>query len=451
MGPDTIIRPSQRRDGLLDSLIEMKPIDDVPELQEAHNIGAAMAANGSLYNKDELSIFSKVVEELFSLRKQFKKQMKNFERELEELKAHEDDADYHKKAFAIEAQISSFDAKQMAMKIAINSLYGASGNGGFRYYDPSIAEGITQSGQLAVRYIGRRISEWLDGWLKTDTGFDRWIYSDTDSCYFCVEDFVNKVAGNKTDFEKSLMIDAIDRFCQKEIEPFIESCYNEMAEYMNAYSNKMVMKREVIADAAIFRAKKNYIIQVYDNEGVRYHTPKLKMMGIETARSTTPDFVKEALIDSYKIMLNGDNDSLLQVMAAFRESYMQQDINMISTPRGVNDMGKWVDANGNYIIRIPYHVKASHEHNRLLAEKGLTDINPIIDGTKVRLITLYERSPIQGNYIAYVGDLPKEFGLHDYIDRETLYDKTFLSPIESFTSILGWKHIDKYDIDDFFS
>lgn len=290
----------------------------------------------------------------------------------------------------------------------------------------------------------------LDKKLGIERGLERWLYSDTDSVFISLEDFVDQIA-NGRDIPTSKIVDIIDVFCKKEIEPFIQTSYAKLAEYMNAYENFMSMKREVIADRALFRAKKNYVMQVHDNEGVRYETPKLKMMGIETARSTTPQFVKDALVETYKIMMNGENKQLLDTIDAFKLEYMKQDIDQISTPRGVNDMGKWVDASGNYKLRIPYHVKASHEFNRLLKQAGLTDMTPIQNGDKVRIISLLPSSPVTGNYIAYKGDLPKELGLHQYIDRETLFEKTFLSPVESFTKHIGWKHLDKHDVSDFFA
>lgn len=272
------------------------------------------------------------------------------------------------------------------------------------------------------------------------------------SMYITFDDFVDRMTKNSEDkFPKDKIVNMVDALCKKQIEPRIRQLYEKLAEYMNAYDNFMVMKREAIADRALFRAKKNYVMQVYDNEGVRYETPKIKMMGVETARSTTPQFVKEALIEAYKVMMNGENKELLDKIAAFKVSYMQQDIDLISTPRGVNDMDKWVDSSGNYKLRIPYHVRASHEYNRLLREHGLKDLTPIQNGDKVRIVATVPEAPISGNYIAYKDTLPKEFGLHEYVDKETLFNKTFLSPVESFTKHIGWKHIDKFDVDDFFS
>lgn len=606
MGPETIIRGTQRRPGLLDSFIRMD--DNIPELQEARQLKAAIAANGAMFSREQQSVLSMVVDELFNKRVEYKTAMKQLEKQYEQMKHDNAPTD---ELTAVHNRIMALDAQQMAMKIAINSLYGALGNEGFRYYDPSIAEAITQSGQLAVQFIAHRVSEFLDNELGIVRGLDRWLYSDTDSvagssiiptsvgdipiedlftkysgriirqrgpndficepkevittpsvnsnsiiehklikyimahkvqkrmfrikcngdsvivtedhsvivmrgdnmisckpadikqsdklikidtnielnnefviedlgvcemwvydievednhnffannilvhnsCYFTLDDFVDKITqGNEDKFDRHKIVDAIDAYCKNKIEPFIASKYQELADYMNAYQNKMSMKREVISDRGMFRAKKNYVLQVYDNEGVRYENPKLKTMGVETARSTTPQFVKDALLESYREMLNGTNQKLLDKIASFKLEYMKQPVDVIATPRGVNDMGKWIDADGSYKNRIPYHVRASHEFNRLIREAGLNDIPPIQNGDKVRIVAIVPNSPVDGNYIAYNGSqLPKELDLEQYVDRESLFTKTFLNPVESFTKHMGWKHIDEFSVDDFFS
>lgn len=305
---------------------------------------------------------------------------------------------------------------------------------------------------MAIRFIARELASFLDNKLGIERGLDRWIYGDTDSIYFTLDDFVDKLTnGNESAYPKQKIVDAVDMFCKKQIEPCIKAGYERLAEYMNAYENFMSMKREVIADRALFRAKKNYVMQVYDNEGIRYEEPKIKMMGVETARSTTPQFVKDVLVESYKIMMNGQNKELLDMIAAFKLEYMNQDVDMISTPRGVSDLDKWVDGSGEYKLRIPFHVRASHEYNRLLKKHSLNDLTPIQNGDKVRIVTLLPTAPVSGNYIAYKDSLPKEFDLHRYIDKDTLFEKTFLSPVESFTKHIGWKHIDNFDVNDFFS
>lgn len=448
MGPETIIRGTQRRPGLLDSFIRMD--DNIPELQEARQLKAAIAANGAMFSRERQSVLSMVVDELFNKRVEYKTAMKQLEKQYEQMKHDNAPAD---ELTAVHNRIMALDAQQMAMKIAINSAYGALGNEGFRYYDPSIAEAITQSGQLAVQFIAQQLATFLDAEFSIKRGLDRWIYSDTDSIYFTLNDFVDKITqGNEDKYDRHKIVDAIDAYCKNKIEPFIASKYQELADYMNAYQNKMSMKREVISDRGMFRAKKNYVLQVYDNEGVRYEKPKLKTMGVETARSTTPQFVKDALLESYREMLNGTNQKLLDKIASFKLEYMKQPVDVIATPRGVNDMGKWIESDGSYKNRIPYHVRASHEFNRLIREAGLIDIPPIQNGDKVRIVAIVPNSPVDGNYIAYNGSqLPKELDLEQYVDRESLFTKTFLNPVESFTKHMGWKHIDEFSVDDFFS
>ena len=270
------------------------------------------------------------------------------------------------------------------------------------------------------------------------------------SCYISLEDFADKLK-NGREIPNAKICDAIDKFCKDKLEPFIAQQYEELAKYVNAHHNTMSMKREVIAHAAMWRAKKNYVMEVLDDEGAKYYDiPKLKTMGVETARTTTPGFVKEALKECYRIMLNGTNAELLDYMNEFKLEYDKVDIDTIATPRGVNNLDKWVDHNGDYKVKIPFHVRASLEYNRLLDEHGLIDLPKIQDGDKIKLIKLVNASPVSGGYIAYQTHLPPEFRLEPYIDREALYQSTFVSPVESFTSKIGWKHIDEFSVDDFF-
>lgn len=435
MGIDTIVSKECRRPGLLEDLVNLA---DIPEIRNAHANNVAMAANGATFSKGHQGLLSCVVEILFGRRKGYQKELKAAQKEYEQTKDP-----------ALHARILMLNAFQMAMKIAINSLYGACGNVGFRYYDHSIAEGITQSGQLAIKYISRRINEYLNDLLGMN--IDWIVAGDTDSVYISLEPLVQRLTHGKP-YDTESMVNIIDKFCQEKLGPFIDSCYDELAKYMNAFVNKMIMKREVISDAAIFRAKKNYIMHVLDSEGIRYSTPKLKTMGVETARSTTPKFVKDALLDCYRIMLTSDNNKdLTDYIRGFESEYHKREYHDIATPRSVNDMSKWITADGKYINRCPYHVKASHEYNRMLDKCGLVDYGHIQDASRIRLLLLKKNNIIEGNYIAYVNDLPAEFGLDNLIDYPEMLNKTFLSPVNSFASLLNWQIEETGSIADFFA
>lgn len=427
MSPETIVRKSHRRDGLMEELINLQ---DNNELQYARKHNLALAANGAMFRTDTLGIFSEVINKLFAIRKETRAKMKELQRQ-----GH--------------ADVRHLDAIQMAMKIAINSLYGACGNQGFRYFNPSIAEAITQSGQLAIRHIGKKLDEFLNELFKTDTS--RWIYTDTDSIYFTFETFIDRIDNGKVDPYKLAHI--LSQFLQEVVEPFIDKSYNALAIHMNAYENAMSMKRETISLAGMWRAKKNYALLEIDNEGVIYNPMKVKTIGIETVRSTTPQFVKDALLKCYRIMLTEtDKNALLGVVNQFHREYLQSDYNNISTPRGVNDIKKWLEAD-NKTCRsgTPFHVRASVDYNNLRAKHNLKDLPIITDGSKVNIVKLKPNNITSGGYIAYVNNIPDEFGLKEYIDYEGLYVSTFLNPLDSFAKLLSMKLVDEFDIDDFFN
>lgn len=272
------------------------------------------------------------------------------------------------------------------------------------------------------------------------------------SIYVTLESWVNKITNNNPkSFPTEKIIDAMAVFCSKEIEPLIETEYNHLAKHMNAYKNEMVMKREILADEGMWRAKKNYVLRVWDNEGVRYSKPKLKMMGIETAKSTCPPIVKEALEEALELMLDEENqDKVLKSIETFKETFMTCKEDLIASSRGINGIGDWKDGEFTWKHKAPTHVRSALTHNRLLKEHNITHIEPITDGSKIRILKLINPNPANVNYIAYVNELPEEFGLHEFIDRQGQYDNLYLNPIKSFTSIIGMKHEDNLTLDDFF-
>ena len=312
-----------------------------------------------------------------------------------------------------------------------------------------MAEGITTSGQLASRYIERKVVELLNKMLGKDKPAEEWVVGgDTDSRYFTMSYIVDKLTAGQ-DYPLSKLVDLVDAIAAQSIEPHIEKSYEELADYLGAYTNAMSMKREVIADVGIWRAKKNYILRVHDNEGVRYAEPHIKMMGIETARSELPDFARAEMVECLKLILDdGKEAELQQRLETFHEYFIKRPPNDIARNKGVNGIEEW--SNGLVAKpRAPFNVRASVSFNRLRQEKKLFDIAPIESGDKVKIIRLTEPNPTGYYYFAYKDDLPPEMGLHEYIDYEGQYEQMFLSPIKSFTDLLGWK-TEASALDDFF-
>lgn len=349
---------------------------------------------------------------------------------------------------AKETEYSQLNSLQNAAKTALNSLYGACGNKHFRYFNSSIAEGITQTGQVIIQYISNSINSFLGKQLNMQ-GTDFIIANDTDSAYIELVALVEKVCG---DIPPAKIVDFIDKFSAKFLMPFIDSEFVRLSDYLNFVGNHISMKREVIADKAIWRGKKNYVIQVWDNEGVRYSEPDLKCVGVEAVRSSTPKIAKDALKVGYDILLNGTQEALLQHVKDFKETFMKAEMVRVAFPRGVSDMDKWFDKHTMWKVGTPIHVKACISYNHLLDKTGLGKTHVAIhNGNKIKFIYLKEPNPTGNNCIAFIDELPAGFGLNSYIDMNTQFDKVFLSPLKSFAELVGWDVVKVSRLDDLFS
>ena len=387
-----------------------------------------VAANGTTYRKDKRGVLPELMDDLYKNRKHFKKIMLEWEQK---------QADGDNSPEVIN-NIAKYNNLQMAMKILLNSAYGATGNKHFRYFDIAIAEAITLSGQLSIQWIIRKINEYMNDLLKT-TGEDYVIASDTDSAYIEFGALVKKVFPTETN--KTKIVDALDKFCANKLEPFLEKSYDELAEYMNAYENKMIMEREVIADKGFWTAKKRYVLNVWDSEGVRYTKPKLKILGLESKKSSSPQICRDRLKEAYGLMLTSDNESIIKFVADFEREWKSLDLVDISFPRGCNGVTKYYDELNVFGKKCPVHVKGALYHNKIIKELGLeNDIETIKNGDKVKYIPLIEPNPARSPVISFKGNLPKEFNLEKYIDYDTQFNKAFLEPIKLALNSVNWTH-----------
>jgi DNA polymerase elongation subunit (family B) len=415
------------------------------DLDWAKDENVCVLANGATFSKKVHGIFPQVAEKMFSSRKAFKKQAIAAANDIEQLIATNAPSEA---ILAKRSEEATYDAKQMAYKIALNSLFGASANQYFRFNNTDIAEGITMTGQLVIRFISNRLNAHLNEMFKT-SNFDYVIFNDTDSAGLNLKYLVDKMFPDQSDIQK--IVNFLDAFVKTHIDPFLEKEFARLAEYLNAYKNMLVMKREVIADRGLWRGKKHYILQVWDKEGIRYTKPKLKMMGIETAKSSTPKIVRGSLEQAIKILLNGTEVDLQAYVKEFKKQFFEAPAQDIAFPRGVSDMDKWID--GATIKKgAPIHVKGCILYNRLLKKHQVTSTNPAIkNGDKIKFLYLVKQNPTQSNVVSFIDHLPEQFGLNDYIDRQTQFEKTFYEPLKSLSVIAGWNPERVTTIDQWFT
>jgi DNA polymerase elongation subunit (family B) len=426
MSPETLT--DTRLNINVEKLLTGEPIE-VP-------VGLSTSANGWCYTKDEKGFLPALMEEMYNNRSKFKKQMLKAEQEYE-----------HNKDPQLVKDISKLKNLQMAMKIALNSAYGAIGNKYFRYYDLRIAEGITISGQLSIRWMANKLNDFMNKTMKTD-GKDYVIAIDTDSIYLSLEDLVEKVCAGKTTEEKIVFM---DKTCEKVIQPFIDGGYQELATYMNAYAQKMQMKREVLADKAIWVGKKRYVLNVHNSEGVQYAKPKIKVMGLEMVKSSTPAVVRKKLKEALEVILHKDQASLQTFVKEFKKDFQNLSIPDVSFPRSISGLKDYTSSQSIYKKGTPMQVRGALLFNYYLKQKGLTKkYEPITNGSKIKFVYLRTPNPINENVIAFNSMLPKEFGLDDYIDYDTQFEKVFLDALENIIEPLGWDAEEKASLESFF-
>lgn len=355
------------------------------------------------------------------------------------------------------AKERSYNVEQQARKVLINSLYGALGNQWFRYYDLRNAEAITTSGQLSIRWIERKLNDYFNEICSTEN-FPYCVYIDTDSVYLRVDKFVNMMAdrAGKTQEEIGIpkIVDLLDKFAVTKVEPFIGDCYQELADYTNAYDQKMFMDREVIANTGFWTAKKRYAMNVWDSEGKRNYdkdgnlVPKLKIMGIETQRSSTPVFVQEALYESIRIILQEDEPTLQAYFKGVEDDYANRDYREISSVTSANNIMKAATADYYPLKGCRGPIKGVLAYNRMATKFDGVDV--IQDGEKVALLTLKEPNMLGNSTFAYPSgeSIPDEFHLDitKMIDYRTMMSKTYTTPLETICDAIKWDYEPKANL-----
>ncbi len=401
----------------------------------------AMAANGAVFVRDKLGFLPELMTKFYNQRKHFKKLETENKKKLE---TNIDDAE----RTICKRNVAMYGTMQMAYKIALNSAYGAIGNEHFRYFDLRQAEAITVSGQLAIRWIQKKLNEYLNKQLKTNN-HDYIIASDTDSVYLNLSNAV-KLSGIDTTIPDKV-VTFLDKFCRKALDPFIEASFQELATKMNAYAQRMEMKREAIADRGLWKAKKMYCLNVYDNEGVRKKTPELKIMGIETQRSSTPAMCREHLKKCIHLMLTKDEATVQQYIANFKKQFFSSSVKDVAIPRSANKMDVYADKHTIYRKGTPCQVKAALIHNAGLVKLGLDKFYaPITNGDKIKYVHLREPNPFGQKVIAFIGNPPREFELEKYIDYREHYQRTFLTPLETLMQAANWSPVARPSLSGFF-
>lgn len=442
ISPDTLISHVGRSYNV-DQILDGAYHDDfIRTKMEDEN--CAVSATGFMFTKDKRGFLPELMEKLYKDRKVYKGRMLDAKQKYEETPTKE-----------LEREISRYDNLQMARKIQLNSAYGALSNDYFRWYDIRLAESITVSGQLSIRWIEKKINQYLNKLLgiSHEVNIDYVIAADTDSIYITLDRLVEHVYEDPSKVADEEIVAFLDKVCEQKLEPHIDKCYEDLASYVNAYDQKMKMAREAIANKGIWTAKKRYILNVFNNEGVQYAEPKLKMMGIEAIRSSTPTACREEIKNTLRAIMDTDEQTVQAYIADFRERHKTMSFDEIGFPRGVREVEKYRDAASLYRKGTPIHVRAALVYNKMLEDNGLTKLyEKVYGGDKIKFCYMTLPNPLHENVLGIMnGVVPDEVDIIRFIDYNKQFSKGYLEPIKTILDAIGWKTEKIATLEDFFT
>ena len=422
MSPETLIDQSQTNG------VEYYLANKRPDRSDC-----VTAANGSTYRKDIDGVIPNIIIDYYNERVTVKNMMLAAQK------------DYQKnKTDQLEKEINRLENQQMAIKILLNSLYGALGNQYFKYFDLRLAEGVTLTGQLTIQWAEKAMNKAMNEALKTNDT-DYIIAIDTDSLYINFGPMVRLL--NPKDPVKFL-----DKICKDHFEPAMVKAYKNLFENMNAHKNRMEMGREVIADRGIWTAKKRYILNVHNSEGVQYAEPKLKIMGIEAIKSSTPEVCRDKFKEIFKVLISGTETDTQNFIRNFKNDFKNLPPEDISFPRSVSNVTDWMDKKTIYSKGTPIHVRGSILYNKGIKDNKLSKKYEMVsNGDRIKFCYLKLPNHIKENIIAFPDILPEEFRLHNYIDYDLQFEKTFVEPLKLILDAIGWSTEEKATLEDFFA
>lgn len=403
--------------------------------------GVTFTPNKQFFRVSQQGFLAEIMESMYDGRALYKNKATQAKKELESEKNPD-------KRIDIEKRIARYNNLQLAKKVSLNSAYGAMGSKYFRFFDIRIAEAVTLAGQLSIRWIEKALNEYMNRICKTQDK-DYVIASDTDSIYLSFENLVNNVFKDTSNTVK--IIDFMDKVCNEKIQSFIDESYDDLCRYMNGYAQKMKMKRESLADKAIWTAKKRYILNVHDDEGVRYAKPKLKIVGLEAIKSSTPSACRDKIKQALNIIMEKDEKALLDFIDGFRKEFYELSPEDIAFPRGVNGVKHYADSATICVKGTPIHVKGSLIYNHMVRQRNLEKQYQLIhEGEKIKFVYLREPNVFHSHVIAFPQMAPKEFELGKYIDYPVQFEKSFLEPLKIVLDSIGWQYERKSSLEAFF-
>lgn len=283
------------------------------------------------------------------------------------------------------------------------------------------------------------------------------------SAYYTIEPFVEEFLKKNPDASLSETVDFCDKFETEVVQPKIQENIDEFCYYLNAMDkSKCGGKREIIADRFILLKKKKYLCRLRANEATVFpdDAPKIKAMGVELIKSSTPKFSIEHMNEALPILFDGSQKDLREWFEKCKNEFKKAPISDIVANMTVNR----VDYDLRKDLGIPFNSRASLIYNEFIKKNNLEgSFNLIQAGDKIKYI--YLKTPntlgetivnstgrsVKKTYPNVIGFIDDNFiqYIKDYIDYDTQFEKTVIKPLEFMTNAINFtvkeKAMDLFD------
>lgn len=354
--------------------------------------------------------------------------------------------------------IESKDIMQYALKILINSGYGAISSPKNPIGDTDLANAITTCGSTSIRQVNIFAREFVK--MKNPNISDKdledvVIFNDTDSCCIRLDKCNIKLCENEKVTDEGYKL-------VQECDDYINTSFENWFKKVTGSDNcSLYFKREKICDAGVFlkkkdkdeEAKKNYILHILDNEGVK--KPSFKYTGVKFARSTLAKELKVAAKEVVEHMIvtqdKASTESLLQNLYNKFKEMPLDDIVTIQRCNKVAEYEKLLDipCNNNigkmsFPTGTPGHVRAAINFNIIMDKLDIKGYEKVKSGDLAKIIYVH-KNKFGIDKIAYLDTLPPELMEYLQVDYKTTFIKTVYDEIKRIYKSVGWTSFNPAD------
>jgi DNA polymerase elongation subunit (family B) len=387
----------------------------------------AVASNGVLYRTDNVGCIPGILDLWFQKRVEYKDEMKKFGKS----------GDKEKYAF--------FHKRQLVQKILLNSLYGVLGLPAFRFYDVDNATAVTTTGQTVIKSTADMANIKYNKELG-NPDLDSNIYIDTDSVFFSAAPLLDKRNPSWRDNDQDIIAGFVNEIAE-EVQDYLNQFYDVLSERIfNVPKDKhrLEIKKEYVAKAGLWIAKKRYAQWIISDNGVP--VDKLDVKGLDVKRSSFPKAFQECMGTVLIDILKGKSEEeISDYVVDFKKKMVNRPIAEIAKNSAVKNLSKYMPKGKRQLFQFgkgtPAHVKAAISYNDCLKHFDAPfKYEPMKNGDKVKWVYL-KNNPLGIDGVAFTGysDPPElEDFVKTYVDHTKIFERELKGKLQDFFDAIGW-------------